>query len=149
MSLAIPTNWDDGLISGLPRDKVLEVYGKLAADFVGGGRASFILPPVSRKKVAVHIAKIHKHGFKFNYLLNAVCMGNRELERQGQQKIISLVDWLVKAEVDLVTVSVPFMFRLIKDNFPSLKINVSVQANVNSVKEAMAWDELGANKITL
>jgi len=149
MNLTIPTNWDDGLIPGLPKDKVSEVYGKLAADFVGGGRASFILPPISRKKAATHIAKIHKQGFKFNYLLNAVCMGNRELERRGQQEIIRLIDWLVKVEVDSVTVSVPFLFKLIKDNFPFLKINVSVQANINSVKEAMAWDELGADKITL
>lgn len=149
MKLTVPTNWDDGLILGLPGDEVLEVYGKLATDFVGGGRASFVLFPISKKKASIHIAKIHKQGFKFNYLLNAVCIGNRELTRRGHQKIIRLVDWLTRIEVDSVTVSIPSMFKLIKEKFPSLRINVSVQANINSVKEARAWDGLGADKITL
>jgi len=149
IKFSVPTNWQDDLIPGLPKDTVSELYGKLAVDFVGGGRASSILYPVSKKKAAAHIATAHKYGFGFNYLLNSTCIDNRELKESGRRKIIKLVTWLTEVGVDSVTVSIPSMLRLIKKNFPALKVSVSVQVNVNSVKEAQIWDESGADKITL
>ncbi|MFH1127838.1 MAG: U32 family peptidase [Candidatus Omnitrophota bacterium] len=149
MQFSVPTNWQSDLIPGLVWDEVSELYGKLAVDFVGGGRATAILDPVSLKKAFSHIDCAHKKGVKFNYLLNATCLGNRELTKSGQKQIAKLVDWLVKAGADSVTVSTPFMLRFIKKNFSFLKVNISVQENINSVRQAKMWYELGADKITL
>jgi len=149
MEFIVPTNWQDDLIPGLPARFVSELYGKLAVDFVGGGRASAILNSVSRKKAASHIKQAHKHGFKFNYLLNSTCLDNWELTKSGRMRIEKLVDWLIVAGVDSVTVSMPFILEFVKRKFPSLKVNVSVQENVNTVSKAVIWDKMGADKITL
>jgi len=149
MEFSVPTNWQDDLIPGFPAHAVSELYGKLAVDFVGGGRASAILHSVSRKKAASHIRQAHNHGFKFNYLLNSTCLGNRELTKSGKKHIEKLVDWLIVAGVDSVTVSMPFMLHFVKRKFPFLKVNVSVQENINTVRRAVMWDKLGADKITL
>jgi len=149
MEFSVPTNWQDDLIPALPTHGVSELYGKLASDFVGGGRASAILHSVSRKKAVNHIKQAHKHGFKFNYLLNSTCLDNWELNKFGRKHIEKLVDWLAAAGVDSVTVSMPFMLQFVKRNYPSFKVNVSVQENVNNVRRAVMWDKLGADKITL
>ena len=149
MEFSVPTNWQDDLIPGLITHTVSELYGKLTVDFVGGGRASAILHSTSRKKAVSHINEAHKHGFKFNYLLNSTCLDNWELTKSGRKHIEKLVDWLIAAGVDSVTVSMPFMLQFVKRKFPFLKINVSVQENVNTVRKAVMWDKLGADKITL
>ena len=74
MKLAVPTNFQDDFLTRLPKEYIHYIYGKLAADFVGGGRPSFMLPHISKRHLEKHVEKIHKNGLKFNYLLNAFCM---------------------------------------------------------------------------
>lgn len=149
IQFSVPTNWQDDLIPGLPTHAVSEIYGKLDADFIGGGRASAILHSVSRKKAARHIKQAHTYGFKFNYLLNGTCLGNWELTKSGQNKIKELIEWVIEAGADSVTVSSPFMMKLIKKSYTLFKVNVSVQENVNTIRKALMWEEIGADKITL
>ena len=145
----VPTDWQRDLIPHLPGDKVTELYGKLPADFVGGGRPTPLLPRVSKKAAALHIATAHKYNLKFNYLLNSLCLDNLEFTKSGRREILRLIEWLTRIGVDSVTIATPFMFRLIKKEFPSLKISVSSQANVNNVREAKFWEDLGVDQITL
>lgn len=51
MKLSVPTNWDDGLIETFTGARVDEVYGKLASDIFGGGRAAYLARPVSEVPV--------------------------------------------------------------------------------------------------
>ena len=149
MKFSVPTNWEQDLIPKLRKDNIDEVYGKLAYDFVGGGRASFLIPHVSKKKAAVHIKEIHKNGLSFNYLLNTTCLGNLEWTASGQKKIRRLLDWLVSIGVDKVTVSIPYLLELIKKCYPQLKVAISTQAGIDTVERAMMWENLGADKLTL
>ncbi len=149
MKLIVPTNWDDKLVPELERLGVAECYGKLALDAVGGGRSAFILPNVGRKKAAAHIRLLHESGMSFNYLLNASCSLFREFTRTGYAGIQELLRWLVRAEVDTVTVASPFLAQMIQADYPELKICVSTNAEVDSVQRAVFWDRLGAAQITL
>lgn len=149
MNLSIPTNWQSDLISSVKNDAVTELYGKLANDFVGGGRPSYSLFHVSKEEAAFHIQDIHRQGLVFNYLLNATCLNNFEWTISGQRQIRKLIDWLVKIRVGTVTVSIPYLLELIKKQYPHLKVVISTSAGVNSLERAKYWQDLGADEITL
>lgn len=145
----VATNWQEDLIPLIRKEYVDELYGKLSADFIGGGRASSMLPQISKKHASIHIQKAHESGLKFNYLLNATCLDNLEWTITGQRKIRALLDWIVKLKVDSVTVSIPYLLELIKKRYPKLKVYVSTQAGVDGPQRAIYWYNLGADRITL
>lgn len=149
MKLLVPTNWQDDLIPAIQTECVEELYGKLAADSVGGGRASSFSVPVSRKDAAAHIAEARKEGLRFNYLLNATCTDNMEWTRRGQRRFHRLLDWLVQTGVSSVTVATPYLMQMVKHRHPQLEAHVSTQAGVNTAERAKYWEELGADCITL
>jgi collagenase-like PrtC family protease len=149
MKFSVPYNWQADLLPGVKKVGVVELYSKLASDFVGGGRASYILPKISKSKVAKHISKAHQIGIKFNYLLNATCLGNREWGAKGQRRLVALLDWLTDIGIDGVTISIPYLLELIKKRYPRLEVCISTQAGVDSIKRAQYWEELGADRITL
>ena len=149
MRLSVATNFEPELVDGLAGYPVHELFGKLPADALGGGRASYMLSPLSKQALAAHVRDAHRHAIRFNYLLNAACLDNREWTRKGQRDIRRLLDWLAEIEVDAVTVSLPYLLDLIKRAYPQFRVTVSVFAGVDHVQKAKMWEELGADCITL
>ena len=138
LSLSVATNFDDGLLDAFSAYPVTEVFGKLSSDAVGGGRASFTLPPLSRRRFERHVEKARSKGIGFNYLLNPACMDNREFTRQGQREIEALLEYVETAGVSAVTISLPFLLPVIKKRHPGLKVRVGVYARVDGVTKARA-----------
>jgi collagenase-like PrtC family protease len=154
LTFSVATNWDDNLIRRIDvldsAHKVTEIFGKLASDFVGGGRASYTLPFVSKRNASRHIKLVKDTGREFNYLLNASCLDNREFTRTGQKEIKRLLSWLGSLDVDAITVSNPYLGYLIKKEYPWFKLTVSAHALVDSVRKVKFWaEEIGVDKITL
>ena len=83
MTLSIPTNWQADLLEKINITKAEEIYGKLEKDIIGGGRPSVLLAPITKSSMARAISLYHKHGLKFNYLLNASCSNNIEWTSNG------------------------------------------------------------------
>lgn len=149
MRLSVATNFKPDLIDALKGFPVYELFGKLPADPLGGGRASYMLSPLTKRALAAHVREAHRHGIRFSYLLNAACLDNREWTRKGQREIRALLDWLAEIEVDAITVSLPYLLVLIKRSYPQFRVTVSVFAGVDHVQKAKVWEELGADCITL
>ncbi len=150
MKYAVCTNFGDDLISRLPnKEDILYLYGKLTSDFVGGGRASYMMPLVDKKRVARHIEEAHKNGLKFNYLLNSACMGNNEFTISGRRKIRQLLDWVTSIGADSVTVAIPYLAQIVKKHYPGLAVNVSTFDYVDNVTKARAWEDMGIDTIVL
>jgi collagenase-like PrtC family protease len=149
MRLSVATNFDPCLIEELSGYPVVELYGKLREDPVGGGRAPYQLAPVARGKLADHVQHARRFGIDFNYLLNASCLSNREITRRGQKEIERLLDWICEIGVSSVTVSSPYLLTLIKRRYPGLKVRISVFGGVDRVRKAQMWEELGADCIVL
>ncbi len=133
------------MLEKLCLDSVSEFYGKANSDGVGGGRPSAILPCPSRLDIEQQIDRINKKGIRFNYLLNATCLG----EREGEAEVRGILEWLSHCKVSTVTVARPQLLRFIKKHYPSFKVCVSTQANVNDRHSAAAWEAMGADSITL
>jgi len=149
MKISVPHNWQPDLLDALDLSAVGDFYGKLEGDAAGGGRASNISVPITRKKLAEEIKRIHSRGLRFNYLLNATCADNLELTRSMQNELARLVDWLVEIGVDGVTVSLPYMLEYVRRRAPRFFLTVSTMAHVDSPEKARSWESAGADKITL
>lgn len=149
MKLSVPTNWQNDLLPGLNKKNIAVIYGALNKDFVGSGRPSSILTKITKKEAALKIAEIQRHGLKFEYLLSAPCLSNREWTRCGQREIRKLLDWLVGIKVDSVTVGMPYLLQMIKKCYPHLEVNISVGAGISSLVKARYWEDLGADQLTL
>ena len=149
MKLSVACNFDETLIDGLKGYPVYELYGKVTEDFVGGGRPSFFLPPINKKRVESFVAKTHANGIAFNYLLNALCMSNLEYTKQGQREIRKILDWLTEIKCDSVTVTNLYLLRFIKKNYPHFKVRVSAINLVDSARKARFWENEGADCIVL
>lgn len=149
MKFTVATNFQPDFIKKINKKEVYEIFGKLTADYVGGGRASYVLPSISKQLVQQHIKEAHANGIQFNYLLNAACLGNREFTLQGQRKIRQLLDWLEKTGVDSLTVALPLLLELVKKRYPRFKTHISVYARINTLGIAKYWEDLGADLINL
>ena len=151
--LCIATSWDNDLLAQLEKqgihNKITELFGSLNTSVVGSGRASFALPEVSMEDAKDHIKKAHSLGIKFNYLLNASCMGNREFTTDGREKILDLLDWLNECEVDMVTVSLPYFVDIIKRYYPKIGVSISVTNRIDSVASVKIWEGMGADRLVL
>jgi collagenase-like PrtC family protease len=149
MRLSLATNFDPRLIEEVRGTPVVELFGKLREDAVGGGRAPYQLAPVTRKEIERHVRHAREGGIGFNYLLNASCLGNAEITRSGQRGIEELAGWLCDIGVESVTVASPVLLRLLKTRFPRLKVRISVFGGVDRVRKAQMWEEMGADCIVL
>lgn len=149
MKISLATNFDDALIERVRRYPVDEIFGKLTSDVTGGGRASYQVVGIGRRRVARHVRAARAAGIRFNYLLNAACLDNRESTRRGQREIRSLLDWISEIGVQAVTVGSPFLLRIVKTCYPHLRTRVSVFASIDHVRKARMWEELGADCLVL
>lgn len=147
--LSVATNFRPDLIEAIKGYPVWELFGKLPADALGGGRASYMLSAVSKRALAVHVREARRHGIRFNYLLNAACLDNREWTRKGQRQIRRLLDWLAELEIDAVTVSLPYLLELIKRCYPQLRVTVGVFAGVDHVQKGKALRLWAVNPLRL
>ncbi len=153
MPYSIGTNFDPELIniiSELDKDKSIKsVFGKMRSDILGGGRASLVLPEISMEQLRDYIKLCHSKGLKFNYLLNPMCMENKELSAREHKKIVSYIDKLVNIGVDSVTVNSPYMCEMIKKKFENIKVSIGLYAYIFDMHHVKYWCDLGADELTL
>ncbi len=153
MKYSIATNFDKELIHEIARlDKkncIKVVYGKLKSDIVGGGRAAMILPEVSMQELKEYVDLCHENNLEFNYLLNPMCLGNKDLVKESRTKMMEFITQLVNLGIDWVTVNSPNLCKIVKTEFPHIKISVGLHACVSELQHIKNWVELGVNEITL
>ena len=149
MRLTVAANYDSDVVPQLRQYPVVEVYGKFPVDVVGGGRPSYMGTPLGEADLRNYVSLLAKQGIAFNYLLNSSCLGNREWTRGFHKKITSLLGRLEQWGIRWLTVSTPFLLELIKARFPSFHVKVGIYAQVDTLKRAKFWEDIGADAINL
>ncbi len=149
----VATNFDPMLVHAIARnngDRIFEtMFGKLRSDFFGGGRSSQTLPDVSLDDIAAYIKLCHDNKLEFNYLMNPVCTGNREVFPSDHQEMLAFIDKIVALGIDGVTVNSPLLCPLIKKRHPNIKITIGLYAWIFTIKQVAEWKALGADVLTL
>lgn len=149
MRLSIPTNWDPALLDSVAQLPVSELFGCLAQTPVGSGRPRLVLPNVDEAGARAHIEAARAKGIGFNYVLNAPCMGNMEYDKAAHGALLEHLAWIDGLGVEAVTVTIPYLLRIIKRQFPRLKVKISVISHVNTVAMARQFEDLGADEINI
>ncbi len=146
---SVACNFDPALVDEVAKYPTYEVFGKLPRDFFGGGRPSFYLPDVSRKRLARYVERVHAEGIEFNYLLNSSSMNNVEFTSEGQRELRRLLDWLSEIGVDTITVANLFFLRQIKQRYPHFGVRVSSHRETDNPRKARFWEDNGADCIVI
>lgn len=150
MALSIPINFEDAFFEKVNLSAVDEVYGKLPSDCIGGGRPSVTFYRLSKKSFGEYAAEVKRRSIRFNYLLNATCIDNREFTRKGHRSIRQLLDFISELEIPVVTLVLPTIAAIVRKYYPHLQINVSTNALVDRLEKVRYWeDAFGVEQITL
>jgi len=150
MRLLVPTNWDVGLIKPLSQVGAdIQIFGVLPTSIMGSGMSGPDIAQMTTRQAGEYIRLAHSAGLTFNYLLNAPCMNNTEWREDTYWELLQELEWLSNAEVESVTVTIPYLMELITHQFPHLKMEVSTIAHVSSVARAKFFESLGADSIIL
>jgi collagenase-like PrtC family protease len=137
MNFSIASNWDDDLLEELNKiningkeDKIVELFGSSAYSLLGSANAG--LPEVKKEEIENKIKKAHSLGFKFNYLINSFTYPEIKTDLDFAE-VINYLKWLMATEVDSITIANEKILKLVSENFPELKINVSIVMGVKNV----------------
>ncbi len=151
MNLSVACNWDKGLIDGLCAYKEAEwVFAKLGTDKMGGGRAAFVIPKLTRQRAEDYIKYTHSKGIKFNYLYNAACLSAMEFSKAGRNRLLWELDWAVdRAGVDVVTVSTNYLFKLIRKRYPKLRVSIGIFMKMAEPERFKYFEDHGASEIVV
>lgn len=150
MKLSIGYGFQKGLIESLSKyPAVKEIYGKMHKDVFGGGRWSCTLQHAGSSALKAAVKKAHEYNISFNYLLNGADLNGLEQTIHGQKTIRHFLDFLSDLKIDSVTVTSPYLLRLIKKQYPELKIRISAFAMISSANEAVQWEQLGADILVI
>jgi collagenase-like PrtC family protease len=131
---------------------IRKVYGSLPTSVIGHGRVSGLVRQFgdpNMDNIKEFIEKAHRLGLEVNYLANALCLGEMGYTDDGRMKISCYLDEVYDSGADIVTVASPYIHRLIKSEYPSLKTEISVYAEIDTVQKFRRWEELGADIINL
>ncbi len=150
MSFSIPYNGDLNLLRICKEKKIpiKTVYGKRFQDVIGGGRARYDITNYSNENLKEAIRLTHELNAEFNYLFNAPCSANTELNNQ-KEIIEDITDLIENYHIDMVTVANPRLLKLLKLNFPKLKFSISIISRVDSLEKVLEYQRAGVNEITL
>lgn len=152
----IPTTFKDDFLRDIDvlnkkfiDSQIVELFGSLPSSIVGSGRNLWDLPKVNLTTMEKHIKKMHQLGVKFDYLLNPTCLGNTEFTYSGRKKIRQLLNSLYNIGVNTLTISIPLLIEIAKENFPSFEVNTSVLSSIDSLEKVKFYKDIGADRITL
>jgi len=149
MTLCISSQWDDGCLETYARLGASEIYCSLQMGAVGSARPAVCLPAAEIEAARDHIREARRLGMSFNYIANAICLGNMEYSAEGRSQLDDYFRMMVDLGADYVTLAIPYLIELVKKDYPGLKVKVSEIANVGTLQRARYYERMGVDVITL
>lgn len=154
MNFSVACSWERSLVDALVSLKEttgasFELFGGLRQSILGSGHSTISVKGKCNTKdeVAAFTKYARERGIKFNYTINASCLGNNESTREGRKKIIEHLEW-VEQVADAVTLTIPLLVEIVKERF-DLEIVISTIAAVDCARRVQFFDALGADRIVL
>lgn len=154
--LSVPLNFNDEYIRKLKdlntisdRVKIKEAYGALDNAVIGHLRPSRSLSKVNMEQLKYYIDLLHECNIEFGYIMNSTVIDGLEYTVEGKRVIVDFVKELVSIGVDSITVTIPYIIKLLKRNVPGIKLTASICSNIDSIEKAKRYVEAGAESIVI
>jgi len=129
-----------------------KIYGSLPSSVIGHGRIAGLVKKFGDfdiNYVREFTEEAHRIGIRVNYLANTLCLGDLGYTDNGREKIRRYLGEIYETGADIITVASPYIHRLVKSEYPSLKTEISVYAEIDTAQKFKRWEELGADIINL
>ncbi|KXF80527.1 hypothetical protein ATN88_07525 [Enterovibrio coralii] len=142
---------DNSLIDGLQDTNVVQVFGKMTNDCIGGGLENHLISKntQSRDVFEQHVKHVREKGLTFNYTFNAPSLMNKEYTLSGKREIRELLDYITEVGVNEVTVANYFLIDSIKKHYPELDVKISATMQVDNLSKARKFEDMGVDCIVL
>ncbi len=130
--------------------QVLETYGNVSvSNILASGRPVDSIPQVDFIQLSDYVGYSKKKGIDFCYTINASYMQNQEFTKDGVKKIRKFLKKLDEAGVKCLIVALPSLIELIRESGYSFEIKASVISQITTVNKAMAFRNMGVDRISL
>ncbi|MBU1862240.1 MAG: U32 family peptidase [Candidatus Omnitrophica bacterium] len=128
------------------RDHIHEVFYPAPPDILATSRENRL--PITHEELKRQVCYAHEQGVRYNVLMDGACHGGVQFSTVFQSKVLKFIDFLNDIKADSVTISDPFLIKLVRNNLEA-KIVVSGWSDVASPLNAKRFQECGADSITL
>jgi len=149
----VGTNFDYEIINYIKENdtdhRIKTLYGKLKNDGLPGGRASTVVADFTHDDLEKYVAECKKAGLSFNYLMNPLCMGQRELDPKEARSLRENLHKIYDLGIREFTVNSPLMLKYLKNEFSDVSVTLGLYAYPVSLQQIQTWVNWGADEITL
>lgn len=130
------------------QSKINETYGQITEGiFTGSGRSFKLLPKIDLHQLEDYVSYSQLKGIKFNYTLNAACLGNTEFSEKGMMDLKIFLLSLNNINIKSFTLALPSLMEFVKIIIPDSEIKVSAISNIISPDNALFYKNLGVQRI--
>ncbi len=128
---------------------IYETYGSIPNYLLGSIRPGNSLKQITEKDLLDYIKKSKEFGIEFNYIMNSTVINDFEFNEKVKKEMVSFINKLINAGLKRITLSIPYLIKFIRVNFPNLHIVASICMNISSVSELNSIIEMGANSFVI
>lgn len=128
---------------------IYETYGSLREDIIGNLRPSCNINNINISKLNDYISVLHTNNIKFDYVINSTICPMPIESKVTTEDMLDFINELICIGTDSFTVTNPYIIMIIKNNFPSVKVNASVCNEISSIHQIKEFDAIGADCIIL
>lgn len=129
--------------------KIIETYGSIPNFLFGSIRPANTIKQVTKEELIFYIKKSQELNIGFNYIMNTTILFEKEFTEEKKNELFSFIQEMIENGMTKITITIPFLIRIIRKKFPNLHIVASICLNVMSVQEIESLKELGVNTVVL
>ncbi len=149
----VGTNFDYEIINFIKHNdtqhRVKTLYGKLKNDDLPGGRASSVVADFTMDQLGEYVEECKKNGLSFNYLINPLCMNQRELDPKEAGALRSKIHEIYDLGIREFTVNSPILVKYLKSEFSDVSVTLGLYAYPINLQQIQMWVNWGVDEITL
>lgn len=149
----VGTNFDDSILDFIRENdkekRIKTLYGKVKDDGLSGGRNAMIESGFLLENLGGYVAKCKEAGVEFNYLINPLCMGQRETDPETASELRNVIHNIYDMGVRQFTVNSPLLVRYLKSTFKDVWVTLGLYAYPTTLQQVNLWVNWGVDEITL
>lgn len=130
--------------------KVVETFGQISINnMYGSGRPGDMMPKTDMQALEKYVSYSSKKNINFSYTMNALCLSNREFTEAGLRDIKGFLSQLSDMGIHSLTVAIPAVIDFVHRTNFKFEIKASTLCDITNANKAVAYKELGADRIVV